>query len=94
MSIMGNEELKFRDEIEDCLIGFFVSFIAFFVLLLLFIFAFPQAGQAILLPSFSLFGVQVRDICILDITAIFAFLSMMSAYVTSLIYIAILLNSK
>lgn len=91
---MGNEELKFRDEMKDCLIGFFVSFIAFFALLLLFIFAFPQAGQTILLPSFSLFGVQVRDICTVDITAIFAFLSIMSAYVTGMIYIAILLNSK
>lgn len=91
---MGNEELMFRDEIKDCLIGFFVSFIAFFALLLLFIFEFPQAGQAILLPSFSLFGVKVRDICIVDITAFFAFLSMMSVYITGLIYIAITLNSK
>lgn len=91
---MGNGELMFRDKMKDCLIGFFVSFIAFFALLLLFLFAFPQAGQAILLPSFFLFEVQIRDICIVDITAIFAFLSIMNAYVTCMIYIAILLNSK
>lgn len=86
---MENEKLMFR-----CIIGFFVSGIAFLALTLLFKFEFPQAGQAILLPSFSLFGVQVRDICIADITAIFAFLMIMDSYVKSFLYVVMLIIQK